>query len=322
MPRPNLFLIGAAKAGTTSVARFLEGLPGVALSPIKEPCHFSPDINAQTAAEERRRTRLRLDRYLASNIRPPIHLHPVSSRADYERLFDDTGHAHIRGECSTRYLPSRVAARAIHAYAPEARILVLLREPSARILSHYLMDWRTGVERRPLETCLREEIALGRSAQFSNCRMYLAQSDYPPMLARYRALFPGAQLGVYRFEELVADPDRHLSDLLRFLGIGRPPGALRLPQENSAGQMARQPVLDRALYLTGAKRHLERLVPLCLPLSWRASLKRLYFTDTVHVADMAGEAWRHLPELKRLVEAYPAIWSGGPRPAAPLRRAG
>ncbi|WP_185020808.1 sulfotransferase family protein [Histidinibacterium lentulum] len=322
MPRPNLFLIGAAKAGTTSLARFLAGLPGVALSPIKEPCHFCPDINAETAAEQHRQTRLRLDRYLAADIRPPLHLHPVPRRADYERLFDGTEKAQLRGECSTRYLPSRVAARAIHAYAPDARILVLLREPAARILSHYLMDWRTGVERRSLEACLCEEIALGSAARFSNCRMYLAQTDYAPMLARYRALFPAAQLGVYRFEDLVSDPDRNLSDLLRFLGIEHPSGALSLPMENASGQTARRPALDRALYLTGAKRHLERLVPLCLPLSWRRGLKRLYFTDTAHVAEQAGEAWRHLPEVRGLVEAYPMPETVVSRPVPALRQAG
>lgn len=322
MPKPNFFLIGAAKAGTTSLARFLESLPGVALSPIKEPCHFSPDITAQTAAELRRQSRLRLDRYLASDSRPPVHLHHVARRADYERLFDGAGDAALRGECSTSYLPSSVAARLIHAYAPDARILAILRDPAARILSHYLMDWRTGLERRPLLACLREEIDVGQAADFGTCRMYLAQSDYAPMLARYRALFPASRIRVLRFEALVADPGRVLAACLDFLGLEPPPGPLRLPRENPAGQVARRPALDRALYLTGAKRHLERLAPICLPQGVRARLKALYFGDPRGIGCLPDETWRDLPEVTRLVRAYAGPQTEAPLPQGPERRAG
>lgn len=322
MPRPNFFLIGAAKAGTTSFARVLEGVPGVALSPIKEPCHFSPDINAQTAPDLRRQSRLKLDRYLASDRRPPVHMHHVTRREDYERLFDGTGHAALRGECSTSYLPSSVAARLIHAYAPDARILAILRDPAARILSHYLMDWRTGLERRPLLACLREESDLGRFADFGNCRMYLAQCDYAPMLARYRAHFPASRIRVLRFEALVADPERVLAECLDFLGLAHPPGPLRLPRENPAGQVARRPALDRALYVTGAKRHFERLAPICLPRGVRTWLKSLYFGDPGPIGCVPDEAWRHLPQVTRLARAYAGLRTEAPRPEAPGSRAG
>jgi hypothetical protein len=318
--RPNFFLIGAAKAGTTSLARFLEGVPGVALSPIKEPCHFSPDINAQTAAEQRRQTRLRLDAYLAADIRPPVHRFPVTCPGDYARLFDRAGGARIRGECSTGYLPSRVAARLIHSHAPDARILALVRDPAARILSHYLMDWRTGLERRPLEACLREETDLGPAADFSNCRMYLAQSDYAPMLARYRAVFPACHLRVLRFEGLVVDPHRTLAEMLDFLGLEAPAGPLVLPRENPAGQAARRPALDRALYLTGTKRHLERLAPLWLPAAWRGWLKEVYFGKPGAALRAAGEAWRDLPALRHLEAAYRVLRTDDPTVSA--RQAG
>ena len=66
-PRVNLFLIGAPKAGTTSIDTFLRAHPQVFMSPIKEPSHFSPDVNTQTRGELARQSTLDLKRYLASS---------------------------------------------------------------------------------------------------------------------------------------------------------------------------------------------------------------------------------------------------------------
>ena len=81
-PKANFFLVGAPKAGTTSVDRLLRDHPDVFLSPIKEPCHFCPDVNAQLASQQDP-SRLDLDAYLDAPQRPIVHLYPVSSPERY-----------------------------------------------------------------------------------------------------------------------------------------------------------------------------------------------------------------------------------------------
>src|SRR3546814_20930244 len=64
----------------------------------------------------------------------------VTAFEHYQRLFGRAAGQPVIGECSTFYFSSKVAARNIHAYNPEARIMALLRDPVARIRSHYEMD--------------------------------------------------------------------------------------------------------------------------------------------------------------------------------------
>jgi hypothetical protein len=87
-PKATFFLVGAPKAGTTSVDRVLRRHEDVFLSPIKEPCHFCSDINAQIAQSLNRKDRIDLRSYLASPTREIVHLAHVASADDYARLYE------------------------------------------------------------------------------------------------------------------------------------------------------------------------------------------------------------------------------------------
>src|SRR6478672_5580804 len=90
-PRANFFLVGAPKAGTTSLDRLLRSHPDVFLSPIKEPCHFCPDVTAQLRHQLNARAGFDLPGYLASPDKAVIHFQPVASPEHYARLFDGAG---------------------------------------------------------------------------------------------------------------------------------------------------------------------------------------------------------------------------------------
>lgn len=280
MTKANFFLVGAAKAGTTSIARFLEAVPDTYFSPIKEPCHFCPDINADFRTEFERQRLVDLTSYLAQDERPPLHMHLVDEADQYASLFRDVTNQSVIGEASTNYLPSHVAAQKIYDYNPAAKIVAVLRNPTDRIKSHYLMDWRTGLERRPLEDCLAEEVALGDKATFANCRMYLAQSDYTAMLERYRKIFPEKQILVLCFENVVADPELWLSRLLTFAELTHENGQLTLPRENANSHMARFSGIDHFLYKTGIKRFLEATLPHVLPVPMKKYIKKIYSKES------------------------------------------
>src|SRR6476620_8210583 len=97
--KANFFLVGAPKAGTTSVDRLLRDHPDVFLSPIKEPCYFCPDVREQLAKKWPTRKPLNIQEYLASPDREVIHMYPVAREDDYARLFADAGGRRIVGEC-------------------------------------------------------------------------------------------------------------------------------------------------------------------------------------------------------------------------------
>jgi hypothetical protein len=102
MKKPNFFIIGAPKCGTTSLATWLSEHPQVFFSKYKEPHHFNIDEN-----------------YV---ITPDCD--------DYERLFDGANEQHLAiGEGSVWYLYSKQAINNIKKYAPKAKFIVCLRNP-------------------------------------------------------------------------------------------------------------------------------------------------------------------------------------------------
>lgn len=99
--KPNFFILGAPKCGTTSLAAWLAKHPSVFLSPIEEPHFFNTD-----------------DRQ------------GLTTLAAYEELFRDARDYHSAvGEASVWYLSSSEAVRNILQYQPDARFIVMLRNP-------------------------------------------------------------------------------------------------------------------------------------------------------------------------------------------------
>ena len=117
---PNLFIVGAAKAGSTSLYNYLKNIPGIYMSPIKEPNFFAE----------------------------MTHNNPVWSTIDdkekYLRLFHKVRDEKIIGEASVSYLHDLNAPRRIHQRVPDSRIIICLRDPVERGFSHYLHFKRNG----------------------------------------------------------------------------------------------------------------------------------------------------------------------------------
>ncbi|MBF0381983.1 MAG: sulfotransferase [Magnetococcales bacterium] len=102
MNRPNFFIIGAPKCGTTSMAAWLAAHPQIYMSPIKEPHFFNND-----------------------------HQHgEIDNLADYNQQFANaTEEQKAIGEASVWYLTSTVAVANILQFNPDAKFIVMLRNP-------------------------------------------------------------------------------------------------------------------------------------------------------------------------------------------------
>ena len=161
--KANLFLVGAAKSGTTTLAHYLQQHPDIAGLAIKEPGHFCTDLH-QYPFSTRYQQLLQWDE-AAYFSRPPVERHVafVHSRDHYQQLVQHSADARYVLDASTAYLYSTEAASQVQAYAPDAKILVVLRNPSGRAYSHYTMAAKYGMELRPALQAFREEAALTRA---------------------------------------------------------------------------------------------------------------------------------------------------------------
>jgi hypothetical protein len=189
MALPTFFIIGAAKAGTTSLHYYLDQHPEIQMSATKEPNFFAGPENGIPYPQGR-----------------------VSRLEDYERLFDPA--VGVRGEASVGYAshPRRQGApERIKELVPEAKFIYLVRDPIARSVSHYQHRVAYEGERRSLREVLGD-----RPDPSSFC---VCPSLYASQLDLYLRHFPRERLLVIDHADLLADRRATLRQVFAFLGV-------------------------------------------------------------------------------------------------------
>lgn len=145
--------------------------------------------------------------------------------------------ASICGEASPYYLFHPLAAERLARDFPDVRIVVFLRDPAERAYSHFKERTHHGGETLSFEDALEAEEGRLRgeseriltepgylSAEHEN-HSYLAQGRYLDMLPRWFELFPREQFHIGVSEDFYAEPDRHVNEVWKFLGL--PPRRLQ-----------------------------------------------------------------------------------------------
>ncbi len=241
MSFPNTFIVGAAKAGTTSLHYYLGQHPQVFMSEWKEPHHFADIAPAPELTHMMRR---------------------YADEPSYTELFRDAGTRPIVGEASPSYLWDFGAAARIRARVPKARIIILLRDPIARAYSHYLMDVREGLQQRPFLEAVRSDYALQGKRWGSRGHLYVELGLYADQLARYYAAFPADRIRVHLFDDLQTRPLWVLEDLAQFLGIDAGMMASINTSESRNAYARPRGALSRALMAqSGLRQAAQVLVP-------------------------------------------------------------
>lgn len=225
---PDFLLIGAMRAGTTSLHHVLASHPRVAM-PEREIFFFDSDDFEEHAEE---------------------HIGPGGAwrLRDYERELPEALPAYLRhfeaagdrlaGEDSTTYLTAERAPERAARLLPDAKILVILRDPVERAWSHYWHLVQSG------------RAVLDFEASLVSARgTLLKRSTYAPALARWQRVYPREQICVLLFEELWADPQPHIDRIAAFLGLPETVQLSTLPPERVHRHRAvapRWPALQRA----------------------------------------------------------------------------
>ena len=196
MPLPNFLIIGVMKAGTTSLYRYLKQHPQVFMSPVKEPNFFAMEGEV---LDDPRDT--------------------ITDLASYTALFEGVTTEQVIGEASVRYLYSPKAAERVHHYIPEAKLLVMLRNPVERAFSAYVYQYSRGSDRLPtFADALAAES--DRIAQGFDCWWhYQAMGFYHAQLQHYRRYFAPEQIKVCLYEDLCDRPQAMLANIFQFLEV-------------------------------------------------------------------------------------------------------
>ncbi|HYR07437.1 MAG TPA: sulfotransferase [Longimicrobium sp.] len=321
---PNLFVAGAMKAGTTTLYRYLAGHPDVFMSPVKEPHHFCGDLEIGRLAPGYRAASAGLDAYLDGPMDQARHMAHVPERARYLRLFRDAGARRWRGEASPSYLLSEGAPREVRAASPDARVVIVLRDPVDRAASHYRMDLGAGVVRTGFDQAVRED-RRAAGMGYPTDSLYLAMGMYARQVRRWMEAFPPGRVRVYLFDDLRAHPGALMVDLAAFLDVD-PAGFRGAAEHENRAVAPRWVALNWVLHRAGAKTVLSRLVPAPL----LTAGKRLWYRepDGAAVPAHAGAELRALfasdvAELSALIGRDLSHWTSGrgARPAPPVSQA-
>lgn len=234
-PIPDFFIVGAAKAGTTSLADYLSQHPAVYMSPVKEPHFFAKDIRLDELRPllKKRLKQNEVKRVLESGGKEKIHRAYITDPATYAALFQFAKPGQLKGEASPSYLYSELAAKEIHHSNPSAKIIILLREPVSRAFSHYQMDLRIGYTKGSFEEALREDAA-HKGKSWGSRSHYLELGLYSAQVKRYLDIFPKEQILILLYDDLQADAAGILSRTLHFLGLADNSASLDLSVKNPA----------------------------------------------------------------------------------------
>jgi len=181
---PTFFIIGASKAGTTSLYHYLDAHPEIHMAPMLDsPRFFAPPSD-----------------------RPPL------PRTTYEALFESD--APVRGERAPSYsvhpLFPGVPGR-IEGLVPEARFVYMVRDPVERCLAYYMQRRETGLEARSLAEAMRgiEDPA----------HQYGCGSRYAMQVERYLERFPRSRMLVVDQAALRTDRAATLREVFTFLSV-------------------------------------------------------------------------------------------------------
>lgn len=202
-PRPNTFILGAPKCGTTALARYLSEHPDAFFSKLKEPGFFATD-----------------HAWLAER-------NGLRSVADYLSLFAGAGAGRrVVGEASTMYLCSSRAVRNILDFCPQARFIVMLRDPVEVAQAYHMQkllmfheDVRDFEAAWRLQDARAAGIGLPAACPGPVMLQYREIAGFGPQVRRLLQDAPREAIHFIRYEDFRADPARCYAGTLDFLGL-------------------------------------------------------------------------------------------------------
>jgi hypothetical protein len=214
---PDLFIVGAAKTGTSSLYQYLIQHPDVARAVIKEPHFFSSDINPSNFSKEFSYHKVpNID--IAIKRGNIIHSSFIRSETDYLKLYAHAG-GKLKIDSSVSNLYSSEAAKNIYNKNPDARIIIIIRQPVERAFSHYVMDLRSGYKlSHSFVEAVRNDYAASNKG-WGISHLYVELSLYADSIKRYFNVFPKNQILIIMYDDYRNHANEVLKKVSDFAGL-------------------------------------------------------------------------------------------------------
>ena len=226
MTRPDFFVAGAFKSGSTALYEQLRRHPQIFMPFHKEPLYFGDDLT-------RRYGRL--------------------TESDYLRLFRDAKPGQRVGEASTWYLYSTSAAREIKEFSPDAQVLVVLRHPvdvmyaqHNQLIFNVIEDIPDFAEALAAEPDRRAGRRLPPGPINVENLFYRHSVRFAEQLERYFEVFGRERVYVMLHEDLVRDGASTVRGCLEFLGVD--PSLAAAPPKSNENRRVRSPLVQRLIF--------------------------------------------------------------------------
>ena len=184
----NFLVIGAQKSGTTSLHEYLKAHPKIIMPKAKELDFFSSDKNYKKGIEF-------YHSFFAKN---------------HEQDF-------LRGEASPQYMYKEGIAERIYKYNPKMKLIMCIRNPLDRAISHFNMNRRKKIEKRGIEQAFNEELAVIESQEYDPEFSYFRLGEYGRILQDYVKFFPKEQIHILTSDSLRFERKKQLNLALDFL---------------------------------------------------------------------------------------------------------
>jgi hypothetical protein len=196
----NFFIVGAPKCGTTALSDYLSEHPGICMAVPKEPTYFADDLQG---------------------------LRYVTSLEEYEALFACKGKNKVlAGDASPAYMFSQTAIANIHEYNPDAKLIVMLRNPVETVYSSHsqllysLFEDEEDFGRAwALQTARKNGENIPAKCREAALLQYREVAAYPEQLERLFEVFPKDRVKIILFDEFVKDTSLVYNEVIEFLGL-------------------------------------------------------------------------------------------------------
>jgi hypothetical protein len=197
--RPDFFIVGAFKAGTTAMYEYLRAHPQIFMSVPKEPMYFGQDLTPRY-------------RRMTEN--------------EYLGLFREARADQRAGEASPWYLYSKSAPAEIDAFDPQSKVIIMLRNPVDVMYAQHsqlvfnqredLTDFQAALDAEP-DRLRGERVPV--DAIRPEALYYRQSVRFPEQVERWLEVFGRERVHFIVFDDLVVDVSAVYRDTLEFLGV-------------------------------------------------------------------------------------------------------
>jgi len=203
---PDFLIVGANKAGTTSLANYLNMHPKIKISDVKEPMYFNSTADMVSASKEE------------ANLANPY----IAITLDhYSKMFEKHDESvELFAEASTAYLATpKISASLMKKVIPDVKVIAVLREPVSRAVSAYKMCLGNGIEDRTFSEVVQNAENEMTILSAHGVKEYIRNGLYAQLLKPYYDYFPKENLLILNYDEFMQKPEEFLKKIFTFLEI-------------------------------------------------------------------------------------------------------